>query len=110
MGSTSRSKIWCLEDSAQNNIYVGLRVWNASRNPGDYCQIYLEGNGADAMSPVRNYILDDNSESSLRVTDANAFTHYYWSASNTGWQMRHRASPESSWTADSRRTEHIFSG
>ena len=81
-----RSKIWCLEDSAQNNIYVGIRVWNSVHNQGDYCQIYFEGNGTDPTDLMRNYILDDNSESALRVTDANQFTRYYWSASASAWQ------------------------
>ncbi len=46
----------------------------------------FEGNGADPANPMRNYILDDNSESALRVTDSNQFTRYYWSASASAWQ------------------------
>ncbi len=84
---TYRSKIWCLEDSAQNNIYIGVRVYDKTHNPLDYCQIYFEGNGADSLSMARNYYLDDNSENSARVTNGNQFSDMHWSLSNRGWTI-----------------------
>jgi hypothetical protein len=80
-----RSKIWCLEDSAQNFIYIGLRVYDKTPNAGDYCQIYFEEDGTNTTNPVRNYILDNNAESALRTTNASQFSDYYWNASSSAW-------------------------
>jgi hypothetical protein len=80
-----RSRIWCLEDSAQNSIYIGLRVYDKAHSPGDYCQIYLEEDGTDATNPARNYILDNNAETACRTTNANQFSDYYWNADGSSW-------------------------
>jgi|GEM_PF-2635990 hypothetical protein len=83
--NTYRSKIWLLEDSAQNLIYVGVRVYDKTHNPLDYCQIYLEEDGTDTVTPLRNYILDNNAEESMRMTNGGQFTDLYWNSGNGAW-------------------------
>ena len=80
-----QSKIWCLEDSARNSIFVGLRVFDKVNNPDDYCQIYLEEDGTDTTSAIRNYILDNNAESALRTTNGSQFSDYFWNINNNNW-------------------------
>jgi hypothetical protein len=82
---TYRSKIWCLEDSAQDAIYIGMRVYDKTHSPADYCQVYFEEDGTDSTAMTRNYYLDDNAENSMRVTDGNQVSDKYWSLSNRGW-------------------------
>jgi len=81
-----RAIIWCLEDSAQKDIYVGLRVFDSHHNPQDYCQIYFEEVGEDTSSKYRDFDLDNNAENSLRITNANEFTDMYWNMNNGAWQ------------------------
>jgi hypothetical protein len=83
--NTYRSKIWLLEDSAQSQIYVGLRVFDKTHNPLDYCKIYFEEDGADTVNPVRNYILDNNAENAMSVTNGNQVSDLYWNTSSRGW-------------------------
>jgi hypothetical protein len=83
--NTFRSKVWILEDSAQNNIYVGIRVYDQTHNPLDYCQIYFEEDGTNTTNPVRNYILDNNAENALRITNGGQFSDMYWNQSNGAW-------------------------
>jgi hypothetical protein len=83
--NTYRSKVWLLEDSAQNQINVGIRVFDKTHNPLDYCQIYFEEDGADTVNPVRNYLLDNNAENSMKATNGSQFSDLYWNTSARGW-------------------------
>jgi hypothetical protein len=83
--NTYRSKVWLLEDSAQNWINVGVRVFDKTYNPLDYCQIYFEEDGTNSSNPIRNYLLDNNAENSLRVTSGSQSSDLYWNTSSRGW-------------------------
>lgn len=83
--NTYRSKVWFLEDSAQNWINVGVRVFDKTHNPNDYCQVYFEEDGTDTVTPVRNYLLDNGAENSAKITNGGQFSDMYWNTSNRGW-------------------------
>jgi len=77
--------IWCMEDSAQDYIYVGVRVFDHQQNPGDYCQVYFEETGENTTDSVRDYDLDGNAENSLRITLDSTFTDLYWNTDQGQW-------------------------
>jgi hypothetical protein len=79
------SKIWCLEDSAQNFIYIGLRVFDKVHHPQDYCQLFFEETGENTTDPIRDYDLDNNAENSLKITNDNQFTDIHWRLDLGGW-------------------------
>ncbi|MBN1129739.1 MAG: hypothetical protein JXA71_12170 [Chitinispirillaceae bacterium] len=79
------SKIWFLEDSAQNDIYVGVRVFDKTHNAQDYCQIFFEETGENATDPVRDYDLDNSAENSLKITNGNQLTDIHWKLDLGGW-------------------------
>lgn len=82
---TYRCKIWCLEDSAQNNIYVGVRVFDKTHNTQDYCQVFLEETGENTTDPMRDYDLDNLAENSLKITNGGQFTDYQWNMDLSAW-------------------------
>jgi hypothetical protein len=82
---TVRSKIWCLEDSAQNSIYIGVRIYDKTHNPQDNCRIYFEEDGTNTTNPTRNYILDNNAENAQAVTNGNVSSDLYWNLSSGVW-------------------------
>jgi hypothetical protein len=90
--NTFRSKIWCLEDSAQNAIYIGARIYDKTHNARDYCQIYFEEDGTDPASMTRNYLLDNNAEKSVRVTNGGVHSDLYWNTASGAWDTVHVAS------------------
>ncbi|MBN2036074.1 MAG: T9SS type A sorting domain-containing protein [Chitinispirillaceae bacterium] len=79
------SKIWCLEDSAEEFIYVGLRVFDKAHHAQDYCQLFFEETGENATDSIRDYDLDNNAENSLKVTNGNEFTDIHWRLDQGGW-------------------------
>jgi hypothetical protein len=80
-----RSKIWCIEDSAQEFIDIGVRVFDKVHNPQDYCQIYFEEDGTNATNPTRNYFLDNNAENALRISNDGQMGNLYWNNANRTW-------------------------
>ena len=79
------SKIWCLEDSAQDFIYIGLRVFDKVHHAQDYCQIFFEETGENTTDSIRDYDLDNNAENSLKITNGNQFTDLNWRLDPGGW-------------------------
>jgi hypothetical protein len=80
-----RSRIWCLEDSAQNNLYIGARIYGKTQNAQNYCQIYFEEDGTDPTSMTRNYLLDNNAEKSVMITSGGVFSDRYWNTGSGSW-------------------------
>jgi hypothetical protein len=79
-----KADFFALEDSAQNHIYIGARVYDSLPHAGDFCQIYQEENGANATDSVRDYDLDGGAENSLRA-DASSFSDHFWDINAGRW-------------------------
>jgi hypothetical protein len=79
------SKIWCLEDTARDFIYIGLRVFDKVHNAKDYCQLFFEETGENTTDSLRDYDLDNNAESSLKITNGNQLTDLQWRLDLGGW-------------------------
>ena len=79
-----KTKIWCLEDSAQNKIFIGVRVYDHTHNSLDACQIFLEETGENSTAMERDYDLDNNAENSLKIMNNNQFSDLFWNM-DQGW-------------------------
>lgn len=79
------SKIWCLEDTAQECVYIGVRVFDKLHHTQDYCQIFFEEKGEDTTTLIRDYDLDNNAENSLKITNANQLTDMHWRLDLGSW-------------------------
>jgi hypothetical protein len=77
--------VWCMEDTAQEYIYIGVRVYDNTASSGDYVQVYFEENGANATDSIRDYDLDDGFENSLRIALDDTFSDLYWSTDMGTW-------------------------
>ncbi|MBN1130812.1 MAG: hypothetical protein JXA71_17620 [Chitinispirillaceae bacterium] len=82
---TIDASIWCLEDPAGDTIYIGVRVYDDQTNGNDYCQIYLEETGENALDSIRDYDLDDMAENASRVDLFNAKSDLAWSMTAETW-------------------------
>lgn len=84
-GGQVEAILYAVEDNAGDSVYIGVRVYDAANDPGDYCQIYQEVNTATPATG-RNFLLDDGEENAL-VADENAYTDAddrYWSGGAAG--------------------------
>ncbi len=90
-GKTINAVFYSLEDAkVDDNVYVGLKIYDDENDGGDLCNIYQEQNKSTTTD--RNFLLDDGRENSL-IADENAFTDaddQYWDGTD----------PTESWTQD----------
>ncbi|MDD5529935.1 MAG: hypothetical protein PHX21_07890 [bacterium] len=82
-GTIMDAKLYGIHDPINNNIYVGLKVYDSTNNTNDYCQIYQE-QAFPGPTSGRDFLLNDNQENSIRVTGI-ASTDRYWANLTRTW-------------------------